>query len=222
MVNRQATAATLDRVQSLGLINQRELATALGIFEPCFAFTDALAAADSIHIHIKVADVATAPDEALRAGGGVIENGKEGYVKYAFPGGVNVILSSINVSEDDLVETPCAMRPRPFVDHIGIDLRRETVDVENRFENVPQRAAGLGWSHVPQGAPGRPVFCCHVEVGRKHWVYPPGSANAPGIPLEFAFGALKINPVASGCDLRPAPPGTVASGAQARCAAHEA
>jgi hypothetical protein len=212
MVSRQATAATLGDVQNIGLINDCELATVLGIFEPSFPFGEALAAADTIHVHIKVDDVARSPHEQLRVRGGTVENGKDGYIKYAFPGGINVILSSIHVSQDDLVETPCARRPRPFVDHIGIDLRRESSDVEQRFEAVPRLASGLGWSHVPQGAPGRPVFCCHVEVGRKHWAYPPDAQGAPGIPLEFAFGSLKINPVASGCDLRPAKPGSVASG----------
>jgi hypothetical protein len=149
----------------------------------------------------------------------VVENSKEGYIKYAFAGGVNIILSSISVSEDDLVETPCAKRARPFVDHIGIDLRRETADVEGRFEAVPERAAAKGWGHVPQGAPGKPVFCCHVEVGRKHWVYPASGSCGPGIPLEFSWGVLKINPVSNGCDLRPARPGTAASGAAAQCSA---
>jgi hypothetical protein len=211
MVNRDATAATLDEVQDLGLINAGEVATVLGIFEPTSPVAPALAVADSIHVHIKVDDVASAPHDRLLSKGGTVENGKEGYLKYAFPGGINVILSSIDVSQDDLAETPCSQRARPFVDHIGIDLRRETADVEQRFETVPKLAAEQGWQHVPQGAPGKPVFCCHVEVGRKHWAYPPDTSCARGIPLEFAFGALKVNPVASGCDLRPARPGTSAA-----------
>lgn len=211
MVNRKAAATTLDDIEKMGLVNAWEAATVLGIFEPCSPLAETLAVADSMHVHIKVDDVALAPHDRLRAKGGTVENGKEGYVKYAFPGGINVILSSINVSQDDLVETPCARRARPFVDHIGIDLRRETAEVLARFEAVPELAAERGWSHVPQGAPGKPVFCCHVEVGRKHWAYPPDTPGAPGIPLEFAFGPLKVNPVASGCDLRPARPGTAAS-----------
>jgi hypothetical protein len=220
MVDREATAATLADVQDLGLIGEREVATVMGVFEPCFTFAEALAAADTIHVHIKVDDVATAPHDQLCGRGGIVENGKEGYIKYVFPGGVNIILSSISVSEDDLVETSCARRPRPFVDHIGIDLRRESDDVERSFEDVPARAGARGWSHVAQGSRGRPVYCCHVEVGRKHWVYPAGDASSEGIPLEFAFGALKINPLASGCDLRPARPGTAASGATSKCTAH--
>lgn len=212
MVNREATAATLADVQNMGLVNATEVGTVLGIFEPSSPVAETLALADSIHVHIKLDDVALAPHDRLRAKGGSVENGKEGYVKYAFPGGINVILSSIDVSQDDLAETPCARRPRPFVDHIGIDLRRETPEVEERFEAVPKLAEAQGWSHVPQGAPGQPVFCCHVEVGRKHWAYPGDTPGAPGIPLEFSFGPLKINPVASGCDLRPARPGTAAAG----------
>jgi hypothetical protein len=212
MVNRERAATTLANVQSMGLVNDREVAAVLGIFEPSSPVADTLAVADSIHVHIKVDDVALTPRQQLEAKGGTVENGKQGYVKYAFPGGINVILSSINVSQDDLAETPCSKRTRPFVDHIGIDLRRETADVQQRFEAVPKLAAEHGWQHVGQGAPGQPVFCCHVEVGRKHWAYPPDTPCGPGIPLEFAFGALKVNPVASGCDLRPARPGTAASG----------
>jgi hypothetical protein len=211
MVNREATAAMLGEMKKLGLVNNQESATVLGIFEPSSPVAEALAVADSIHVHVKVDDVAAAPHSRLLGQGGTVENGKEGYVKYVFQGGINVILSSINVSQDDLVETPCSRRPRPFVDHIGIDLRRESPDVEQRFESVPELATGQGWQHVPQGAPGKPVFCCHVEVGRKHWAYPPDTPCAPGIPLEFAFGTLKVNPVASGCDLRPARPGSAAS-----------
>jgi hypothetical protein len=219
MVDRDAAAKTLEFVQRLGLVNDQEAATVLAVFEPCFTFADALAEADSIHVHIKVDDV-RATHEQLSRRGGVVENGKEGYTKFAFPGGVNIILSSINVSEDDLVETACAKRARPFVDHVGIDLRRETPDVAARFEAVPVKAGAAGWSHVPQGAPGKPVFCCHIEVGRKYWVYPAGTACAPGIPLEFALGPLKINAQSSGCDLRPARPGTAASGASTQCSAH--
>ncbi len=211
MVNRDATAETLNDVQNMGLVNDREAATVLGIFEPSSPVAPTLAVADSIHVHIKVDDVAAVPHDRLLAKGATVENAKQGYVKYAFPGGINVILSSINVSQDDLAETSCSKRARPFVDHIGIDLRRETPEVEERFDAVPKLAEVQGWSHVPQGAPGEPVFCCHVEVGRKHWAYPGDIPGAQGIPLEFAFGPLKINPAASGCDLRPARPGTAAS-----------
>lgn len=211
MINRNAAEAMLAEVRRLGLVNDTEIATVLGVFEPDSPVAETLSAADSIHVHIKVDDLAAVGQERLLAAGATVENSKPGYIKFAGRDGVNIILSSIDVSQDDLAETDCNRRPRPFVDHIGIDLRRETTDVEQRFEAVPQWAAEQGWSHVPQGAPGKPVYCCHVEVGRKHWAYPPGTACAPGIPLEFAFGALKVNPTSNGCDLRPARPGTAAS-----------
>ena len=50
------------------------------------------------------------------------------------------------------------------------------------------------------------VHCCHVEVGQKHWLYPPAGLNEPRIPLEFAYGELKVNDVSGGCDLRPMDP----------------
>ena len=219
MIQRDAAAATLRGVRALGLVSQREVDTVLGVFEPCFAFVDALRAADSIHVHVKVDDVAQAPHQELCAGGGIVENSKPGYIKYGFPGGINIILSSIDVSEDDLAETSCARRPRPLVDHVGIDLRSEAPDVAACFDVVPKKAAKVAWPTVPQGGPGRPVYCCHIEVGRKHWVYPEGDEGGDGIPLEFALGELKVNAESSGCDLRPARPGTEASGASKSCAA---
>jgi hypothetical protein len=221
MIEQQPTAATLEHLRALELISGGEVDTVMGIFEPEFAFGEALSAAESVHVHIKVDETDAPHRDQFRALGGSVESSKDGYIKYTFDGGVNVILSSIDVSEDDLAETPCSRRARPFVDHIGIDMRRETADVQSQFEALPRQATAIGWSHVPQGAPGKPVFCCHVEVGRKHWIYPAGDSCAPGIPLEFALGRLKINAESSGCDLRPARPGTAASGAAEKCDAHE-
>ena len=52
-----------------------------------------------------------------------------------------------------------------------------------------------------QGGDGQNVFCCHVSVSEKYWVYPKGRAH-----FEFAFGPLTVSDSVFGCDLRPADP----------------
>ncbi len=220
MVEQRATAKILEKARAANLIGEQEMRTVLGVFDPEFAFAEALYDAETIHVHVKVDDANLVDQEQLCRWGGKLDYAKDGFVKFTFDGGVNLIFSSIDVSEDDLVETPCARRVRPFVDHIGIDMRREADEVRSTFDALPAQAEKNGMSHVAQGGPNRPVYCCHVEVGRKHWIYPSGTPCAPGIPLEFAFGALKMNAESSGCDLRPAQPGTAASGASAKCDAH--
>lgn len=188
----------------LGLLSEGEKTEALAFFRPDFPFAEAFALADSIHLHIKVDDTAAMPHEKILAHGGRPENSKHGYVKYAFEGGVNMIFSSINVAQDDLVAS-LPKRAKPVLDHIGVDLRRENEDVRRVFDQINAEAARLGWSHASQGAPGKPVYCCHIEVAAKHWVYPHGCSRHFS-PIEFAFGPLKINPNQAGCDLRPMDP----------------
>jgi alkylhydroperoxidase/carboxymuconolactone decarboxylase family protein len=62
------------------------------------------------------------------------------------------------------------------------------------------------------------VYCCHVEVGAKHWVYPPAQSGRAA-SIEFAFGALKINGTSMGCDLRPIDPAHPEA-AKAVCSGH--
>lgn len=189
-----------------GLLNDAELITAGSLFEPCFEFAETIHLADSIHLHIRVDDTDALPVEDFLTQGAVFDHGQPGYVKYRFPGGVNAIFSSIPVAQDNLAETPENRRPRPHLDHMGIDLRREEEPVRTGFDHIPDKADTLGWGHIPQGGKGRPVYCCHIEVAAKHWVYPPKGTGGKAVPLEFAYGPLKSNGAKAGCDLRPAAP----------------
>lgn len=201
----QESASTLMKhAERWGLISPCEAAAVDRLFASCFPFAEQLARAESIHIHVKVDDTDKLPQEEFLAVGGELDHEKEGFVKFRFDGGINLIFSSIAVSQDELIEDGGSQRCRPFVDHFGIDLRAETPDVERSFADIPAAAEKIGWGHVPQGGPDRGVHCCHVEVKQKHWVYPRGTE--PAIPLEFAFGQLKMNPVSGGCDLRPMDP----------------
>jgi alkylhydroperoxidase/carboxymuconolactone decarboxylase family protein len=191
---------TLELARRHRLLTEAEASQIEGALSPGFPFQDASRLAGSLHAHVKVESLRLLPDAALRDAGGVVENEKAGYVKYAFASGLNLIFSSIDISEDDLRDGGARL-PRPFLDHFGIDLRQETADVRALFDSVPKRATELGWGLASQGTEERPVFCCHTSVARKHWVYP-----STGTPIELAFGALVIHADKSGCDLRPLDP----------------
>lgn len=202
-----ATGLLLD----LSLIDACEQKRCLDLFDLQGPFAEAMGVSESLHIHIKVDDTKELGGQAnvvdrLMAAGCTLDYSKEGFEKYCFPGGVNLIFSSIVVSQDELAETCETRRKRPFVDHFGIDMRSETDTVKAVFDAVPRGASKLGWEEVPQGEEGHGVHCCHVEVSEKHWVFPASDAPAPQIPLEFAFGRLKVNDESGGCDIRPMSP----------------
>ncbi len=198
---------TLAWFHRTALLSSDEARFVDGLFSPYFEFAEAIRLADSIHLHLRVDDTDALPSDEFARQDGVLDHGHPGYVKYRFPEGVNAIFSSIPVAQDNFAETPENRRPRPHLDHIGIDLRREEEEeVRAEFDRLPERAAALGWGHIPQGGNGRPVYCCHIEVEAKHWIYPPDGAGHRSIPLEFAYGPLKINDESVGCDLRPSSP----------------
>lgn len=197
---------SMDWLRGAGLLTDAELLTAGSLFEPCFEFAQAVELADSIHLHIRVDDTDALPVDGFLAQGAAFDHGQPGYVKYRFPGGVNAIFSSIPVAQDNLAETEDNRRPKPHLDHMGIDLRRVEEPVKAGFDHIPDQADTLGWGHIPQGGKGRPVYCCHIEVAAKHWVYPPEGSEGYAVPLEFAFGPLKSNGAKAGCDLRPSAP----------------
>jgi hypothetical protein len=188
-----------------GLLQESEIETAQALGRDA-SLAECLARAETIHLHIKVDDTGRLPAEKLRDAGAALDHGRPGFVKYRLPGGVNAIFSHIHVSADDLRETDANRRARPFLDHIGIDMRDEGELSRLAFDGLPAIAAQRGWAHAGQGGPGKAVFCCHVEVAQKHWLFPAEAVGASAIPMEFAFGPLKVNPGQSGCDLRPSDP----------------
>lgn len=201
--------ATLNTLSQLGLLNDRESKVVRDFGSPKSRFYNTLDLAETLHLHIKVDNTDELPINAFFKAGAELDHQKHGFVKYRFPGAINAIFSHIKVSQEELIETEANRRPRPFLDHIGIDLRQETPAVRAAFDALPKVAVEEKLPHASQGGPDKPVYCCHVEVAEKHWLYPPDRGDHPGIPLEFAFGALKVNPDKSGCDLRPADPNKV-------------
>jgi hypothetical protein len=204
-LDQRAFAETLAFFHDLGLLTEVETDEVMAIFEPRFPFADLVQAADSVHCHVKVDDVDRLPHEQIRARGTQPVNEADGYVKYPFPGGINLIFSSIPIAEDDrLSDLPPA--PPAVMDHKGIDLRQDTANVRARFDAIPIVASEQGWRHVDQGGEGAVVFCCHTQVDQKHWVFPDPDAARQSRPIEFAIGDLVVNEATMGCDLRPIDP----------------
>ncbi len=212
----EAWKRTLADFRALGLVTDSEIEEALALLDPAFPFFAAMRMADSVHLHVKVEAVEDLPHERIEALGTRPENERPGYIKYPFPGGINLIFSSIPVAEEDQLGS--APRPKPFVDHYGIDLRRETGLVRALFEDSVSLARRAGWPGKPQGGAGRGVFCCHSVVAEKYWVYPPAEGSRWTRPLEFAYGPLQISQEMNGCDLRPIDPRHPEAGNAAACA----
>jgi hypothetical protein len=192
---------TLDFLEGLQLLTacartQVDMALADDALAAC------LARAQTIHVHIKLDHTDRLAAGALEAAGGLLDHGKNGFVKYRMPGRVNAIFSHIPVSADDLRECDANRTPRPFLDHIGIDVRVVDADSRAAFDALPAAMALRGWAHAAQGGSGRVVRCCHTVVDEKRWLFP----AAKGLrPIEVAFGPLREGG-ASGCDLRPSNP----------------
>lgn len=208
--------------RDLRLVSAAESDEIERMLDPAFPFFAAMRLATSVHVHVKVDDVATLPHAAIRALGTAPENERPGYVKYPFAGGLNMIFSSIDVAEEDLLPPEWERRARPHVDHTGIDLRRETGLVRAAFDDAPAIAQRIGWAHVQQGGRGQPVFCCHVVISGKHWVYPPAEESPFTRPVELAYGPLEVRAEVAGCDLRPIDPRHPAAPEVAACVARHA
>lgn len=206
-LDQDAFTRTLDYFCGLKLLTDAEATEVLAMFQPDFPYADAVAAAESIHLHVKVEDVDALPHDDIKAQGTAATSCKDGYIKYPFAGGINMIFSSssLPISEDDkLPDGPFG--PYPNMDHKGIDLRNPSPNVRAIFDGVPSVGTARGWRHVPQGGNGNPVYCCHIEVDSKHWIYPNVGDAGQSRPIEFAFGPLIIHDEMMGCDLRPIDP----------------
>jgi len=213
-LEQQRFANLLAAYRELALMSELEVRETLGLFAPSHPLQAAMAVADSVHVHVRVDDTARLPRERILGLGGRPESEQPGYVKFAHDGGLNLIFSSIDVAEDDLIrEAPKATRP--YLDHLGIDLRSLDPAVVAVYEGVPAIAREQHWGHKEQGGHGEAVYCCHTEVNGKHWLYPRNGGGTR--PIEVASGPLKIHGAKMGCDLRPIDPAHPFAGKVSSC-----
>jgi hypothetical protein len=190
---------TLDFLASLRMVSPCELLLIKAALSER-ALAACLDHAETIHLHIKVDDIDEAdelPGAGLEAVGGTLDHARRGFVKYRMPGGINAIFSHIPVSADDLRECASSRRPRPFLDHIGIDVRTVNTYSRAAFDALPTTAASRGWAHRSQGGAGRPVRCCHVEVDEKHWLFPVTKDHGRSRLRWGRCGMVRVHPVAT-------------------------
>src|SRR5262249_29262541 len=87
--------AVLAAFRDMRLVSAAESDQVMHLFSPNFPLFAAARLADSIHLHVKVDDVAALPLAKIEALGTRAENARDGYVKFSFAGGINMIFSSI-------------------------------------------------------------------------------------------------------------------------------
>lgn len=203
-IDKAGVEVVLGNAEKAGLLSPVERAEVLSLLEPDFVYAGVLEFTDSVHTHIKVEDVDELPHDHLKALGYRPENAAPGYIKYATDSGVNLIFSSIPIAEDDNIPGAVTL-PKPFLDHVGIDMRDESAPTRAEFDTIPDQAAALGWREVPQGG-SEAVHCCHTQVKAKHWVFPPSGWQGWRRPIEFAYGSLVVFDQQMGCALRPIDP----------------
>jgi Arsenical resistance operon protein ArsD len=186
-----------------GLIADHEAAQVLEVVSDAFPFARAMNNAESIHVHVNADAVTGLPSEQELLQACRDAAGDDRERKFSFDSGLNVVLALDPTAQDELIPGAVA-QAKPYVDHLGIDLREESSDTKEVFDAIPLMAAEAGWRHQHQGGP---VNCCHVEMGPKHWVYPPEGIQGTRRPIEFAYGELKVSDTYLGCDYRPIDPG---------------
>jgi hypothetical protein len=180
------------------LLSNEEWKYANEVSEAGFPFARQLEIADSVHYHIHVEDVLGLPHELLKRHNGTVANQAEGYIKYAFDGGINLIFSHIPVAQK---EKTIHKNHEAYLDHIGIDIRSDDKPAYIAFQQIPLVSAQHDFLFTRQGDGKEAVKCCHMQVNEKYWVYPNEKLN-----YEFAFGPLIIHEGGFGIDLRPANP----------------
>jgi hypothetical protein len=201
-----------------GLLTDRDAAQMLEMFDDTFPFTEAMDWAESVHVHVTVDDVEAVPDQETLGGLAAEATGNEAERKFAFASGLHVVFAGLPTAQDELIPG-AEVRPKPYVDHFGVDLREDSDITRSVFKRIPEAARRSLWRHVFQDGP---IRCCHVEMGPKHWVYPPEGVAGGRRPIEFAFGELTASEEFLGCDYRPIDPAHPLAGQAAKTCGYTA
>ena len=180
------------------LLSSEEAEKAISVVHEGFPFQQQIEIAESVHFHIHVANISMLPHEKMIAQNSSVVNKAEGYIKYAFDGGVNFIFSHIPVAQKEKTNRK---QDESYLDHIGIDIRSDDKPAYITFQQIPLISSLHDYLFARQGDGKNVVKCCHMQVKEKYWVYPDEKWN-----YEFAFGPLVIHEGGFGVDLRPANP----------------
>lgn len=194
----QALQSLISLLYQHRLLSPDEKNCADVLAEVNFPFYPQVTIANSIHYHIHVPDIKQVPHQILLANNGSVIIKADGYIKYAFEGGVNCIFSHIPVAQKEKTEH---QPEEVYLDHIGIDIRSEDKQAYITFQQIPFISSQYDYLFTRQGDGREPVKCCNMQVKEKYWVYPNEKLN-----YEFAFGPLVINENSFGVDLRPSNP----------------
>jgi len=208
-----AMPAALSVLEQVRLISEGERGVVERAVSPQFGMARWIAIAGGFHLHIKVNDAGRLPRGWLEQAGWSVVFERPGFVVMDAGGGVSVSFSSIPVAAEEAKGAggnSATGRPKPYVDHIGIDFP-ERMPVREVLDPIREMASGLGWPVVGQGGAAGPVACCYAIVVEKLWVYPT-SGESPGIALEFSAGRQVEAPDRMGEDLRPSDPGSAIRG----------
>ena len=95
--NSAEAAASLKALQECGLLTGHEIEVVNRLGEPDSPLDQAVALAETIHLHIKVDDTHQLPINQFFDAGARLDHQKEGFVKHRFPGSVNAIFSHLSL-----------------------------------------------------------------------------------------------------------------------------
>src|ERR1041385_65256 len=85
---------TLDTFVDGKLLSPEEADLIVDLLDPAFPFADALSIAESVHVQIKIDDLAAVPHEQILKSGVTSERTAPGFQKYGFANGLAVIVTS--------------------------------------------------------------------------------------------------------------------------------
>ena len=134
------------------MLSNEELTYAGAVTQNDFPFAEQVEIADSVHYHIHVASVTTLTHELLNAQNGTCVNKADGYIKYAFDGGVNFIFSHIPVAQKEKTNHKI---DEAYLDHIGIDIRSDDKPAYITFHQIPLVSAQHDYLFTSRAMPRR-------------------------------------------------------------------
>ncbi|MGC4092956.1 MAG: metallophosphoesterase family protein [Polyangiaceae bacterium] len=91
LLERTVHERVLLTLRELRLLSSSEVEETLALFSANFPFFAPFHLASSVHVHVRVDDVTALPERALLEHGARLDHGRDGYVKYTFDGGLNLI-----------------------------------------------------------------------------------------------------------------------------------